>query len=169
MRIGVGIALALALCAADASRAAAEVKEGDRAPELKGVKTGTGKKARIGQFKGRVVVLSFGASWCEPCKKELPALGKLSRKLRAMKSKAVVITINTDDELDVGQKFMRGFDLGCAKAGYDSNQQAVGIYGPKTQPSTYVIDGNGIVRHIHAGYRPGDEDTIAAWVDKLER
>ena len=169
MRTGVAMAVALALWAAQAPQASAEVKEGQRAPELKGVKTGTGKRGRIGQFKGRVVVISFGASWCEPCKKELPALGALSRKLRKMKSSAVVITINTDDELDVGQKFMRSFDLGCAKIGYDSNQQAVGIYGPRTQPSTYVIDQNGIVRYVHAGYRAGDENKISDWIDKLER
>jgi thiol-disulfide isomerase/thioredoxin len=165
---GVGLLVLVLGLGLGAGTAAADVNEGERAPELRGVVTPTGKKARIGKFKGRVVVMTFGASWCPPCKKELPALEKVAKRYFKMKSKAVFIAINTDEEIETGRKFMESFGLDCVKVGYNGDGM-VGIYNPNPQPSTYIIDKNGIVRHIHKGYHPGDENKIADWVDKLDR
>jgi peroxiredoxin len=147
--------------------AAAGVKEGQRAPEFIGVKTNSGKKARLKELRGKVVVISFGASWCKPCKKELPALEKLAARFRKMRANVVFVVVNTDEEEEDGRDFLAGFKLRCVRTAFDPGQQTVGIYDPKPQPSTYILDQNGIVRHVHGGYHDGDENKIAAVVDKL--
>lgn len=147
--------------------AEAGVKEGQRAPEFIGVKTQSGKRARLKELRGKVVVVSFGASWCEPCKKELPALEKIAKRFAKMRANVVFVVVNTDEEEDEGRAFVAGFKLRCVRAAYDPGQQTVGIYDPKPQPSTFIIDANGVVRHVHAGYHDGDEEKIAKVVDGL--
>jgi peroxiredoxin len=145
----------------------AAVSAGQRAPEFIGVKTSSGKRARLKELRGKVVVISFGASWCKPCKKELPALEKLAARFRKMKANVVFVVVNTDEEEEDGREFLAGFKLRCVRTAFDPGQQTVGIYDPKPQPSTYILDQNGIVRHVHAGYKDGDENEIAKVVDGL--
>ena len=72
--------LSFALVALLATPALAGVKQGDRAAEFVQVVDGSGKALSLKRFKDQVVVVTFGASWCEPCKKELPAYEKLAQK-----------------------------------------------------------------------------------------
>ena len=62
------------------SPALAGVKQGDRAAEFVSVVDASGKAVSLKAYKDKVVVITFGASWCEPCKKELPAYEKLAQK-----------------------------------------------------------------------------------------
>ncbi len=160
-----------ALCLAAAllvpSVAEAGVKQGDRAPELTGVKTAEGKQLRLAEHRGKIVVITFGASWCKPCSKELPALQKIAGPIRKEHKDVVFIAVNTDTEGDDGKVFMQQFKLTCVTVGYDPDNSSVRTYDPDPQPSTYVIDRNGIVRHVQASYHPGDEDTIAKVVKEL--
>jgi len=108
-------------------------------------------------------VLTFGASWCKPCKKELPALDKLAIRLEAKERLPVkFIAVNLDDTKAPGQAFMKRLGLRCIWALYDPSGRLGGSYAPPVMPSTYVIGKRGIVRHLHEGYRDGD-------IAKLER
>jgi peroxiredoxin len=160
-------ALCLAATLLVPSVAQAGVKQGDRAPELVEVKTADGKKIQLREHKGKIVVITFGASWCKPCSKELPALQKIAGPIRKAHKDVVFIAVNTDEEADAGLAFMKGMKLTCLTVGYDPGQRSVGIYDPDPQPSTYIIDRNGIVRHVQASYHPGDEDTVARLVKEL--
>ena len=151
-----------------ASTAEAGVKEGDRAPELKGVTWKSGKAMTLSQFKGKVVVLTFGASWCAPCKKELPAFDKLAIDLvRNKKLPVRFVAINVDSELAAGKRFVGGLGLDCIFTGYDPRSKTAVVYGPAAMPTTFIIDKKGIVRHVHKGFRKGDEDRVASLVRKL--
>ena len=143
----------------------AEVEEGDRAAELVAAKDGKGKRVKLKSYRNKIVVLTFGASWCKPCKKELPAWEKLARKYK--KKGIVFLAMNIDKDQAKGKKFMKLAKLKTMRAVYESDGATVESYEPPTMPTTYVIDGRGIVRHRHSGYRGGDEKKLAKELDKL--
>lgn len=161
--LAVGLAALIAVPAASA-----KVRKGDRAAELVQVKTQAGKAVRLKPLKDQVVVITFGASWCAPCKKELPALEKLARKYAG--KNVVFIAVNIDEERKKGEKFMREVGLRAVIQAFDTRKGAVNAYDPPTMPTTYVVR-KGLVRHVHKGYRGGDdrklERVIAAELKKL--
>lgn len=150
-----------------AGPALAKVSEGDRASELKSIRDKRGKKVRLRDHRGKVIVLTFGASWCKPCKKELPAYEKLAKKYKKNGKKVVFIAINIDTERKNADAFIKEAGLETVIVGFDPEGNAVAKYEPGTMPTTYIINGKGIVKKVHAGYDKGDEKDIAAYVDKL--
>lgn len=163
----------LAACAAlsisllvNTTPAWAKVNKGDRAAEFVAVKDQSGRKVKLKSFRNKnVVVLTFGASWCKPCKNELPAWDKLAARY---KNKGVVfLAVNIDKELDKGKSFVAEAKLQSMRALYEPEGTTVEAFDPPTMPTTYVIDTSGIVRAVHAGYRAGDESKLAAELDRL--
>jgi peroxiredoxin len=144
----------------------AKVRSGDRAAELGATKSASGKKMKLKHYRGKVVVLTFGASWCKPCGRELPAYEKLSKKYS--KKDVVFIAVNIDSSKATGKKFVRKAGLKNVVVGFDPNKSSVDTWDPPTMPSTFVIDRKGIVRKVHKGYEPGDEKDIAAAIAKLK-
>lgn len=159
------VALALSLAT---SVAVAGVKEGDRAASIKGGQRASGKPMTLTAMRGKVVVLTFGASWCVPCKKELPALDKIAiRLIKKDRKKVEFIAVNLDDEIKDGKTFIKSLKLDCIKALYDPKGRVGSSWAPPVMPSTYVIDGKGIVRHVHKGYKKGDENKLESVVRSL--
>jgi thiol-disulfide isomerase/thioredoxin len=152
LRLLLSGALVVAL-GAFASPAEAKVRKGDRAASFVSVKNAAGKAVKIKSYKDRVVVLTFGASWCKPCKKELPAFEKLSKKYD--KKNVIFLAVNIDSNLSKGKAFMKKAGIKNVMALYDPKSSTVESYEPPTMPSTFVIK-KGIVKHVHAGYRNGD-------------
>lgn len=160
------IALAAALVFALAGTATAEVKEGERAPEPEGAKLENGKAFKLKAHKGKWVVMTFGGSWCKPCKKELPAWDKLAAKWAG---RVVFVAVNLDNDPAKGKKFMDGLKLKKLTRVYAPEEKtaAADIYSPPKQPSSYVIDPKGIVRELHEGYSNGDEAHLDALLTSL--
>lgn len=142
--------------------AAADVGEGDRAPEPKGAKDGAGKDWTLASLRGGWVVITFGGSWCKPCKKELPAWDRLAGKWAG---KVTFVAINLDHDIAKGKKFMDGLKVKNMVRVYapEDKAPAADIYAPPSQPTSYVIDPRGIVRKLHTSYYSGDEGKM----DKL--
>ncbi|MCP4445781.1 MAG: TlpA family protein disulfide reductase [Myxococcales bacterium] len=137
--------------------------KGDRAAEFVSVKNGEGKKISIKSFKKKVVVLTFGASWCKPCRKELPAYEKLAKKYD--KKKVIFIAVNIDSKVSKGKAFMKKSGVSTMLGVYDPKSSTVESYDPPTMPSTFVIK-KGIVKHVHAGFRKGDTAALKKIIDK---
>ncbi|HUH03551.1 MAG TPA: TlpA disulfide reductase family protein [Kofleriaceae bacterium] len=158
-------ALALGLLLA-APSADAGVRTGERAAELIGVKDTRGRAVNLKAYRGKWVVLTFGASWCKPCKKELPAYEKLARKLEAAGKPVVFIAVNIDSDKKAGKKFMKQAGLKVVRAGYDPAASSAKLYDPPTTPSTFVIGPRGIVRKLHEGFRGGDEHALERYLNE---
>jgi len=156
---------AIAATLAVARPAAAEVSVGDRAAELVQVVDAKGRRLSLKRLRDRVVVITFGASWCEPCKRELPAFEKLARGYEKKAAKVTFLAINIDSDRAKADAFIQKAGLRAVVAGYDPAKSSVDAYDPPKMPTTFVIRG-GVVRHVHAGYSPGDERALAAVVDK---
>ena len=118
------------------------------------------------QFKGKVIYVDFWASWCGPCAKSFPFMNELSRDL---KNKGLqVIGVNMDETLADTQGFLAqypaSFDI--AKAA-DGNEQCAKDFSVQAMPSTYLVDRNGTVRHVHLGFRSGEARELRTLVEQL--
>jgi thiol-disulfide isomerase/thioredoxin len=143
----------------------AEVKKGDHFVELD-AKTAAGKKFRLKDMAGKWVLYTFGASWCEPCRKELPAWDKAAPKLGG---KVLFVAVNINTDADEGRQFMESLKLRHIFSVYmpSEDSAAMKAYDPDRMPSTFVIDPEGVVRLVKYGYHAGDEDKLVQSLTEL--
>jgi len=124
---------------------------------------GDAKKVSLADGAGKVMLVDFWATWCEPCKDSFPHHAQLAEKYAGQ---VVVVAISIDDDpggiADFAKKNGAKFNIG-----WDEGQAISGTYQPPTMPTAYIIDKNGIVRYVHAGFRKGDEVEIDAHVAEL--
>jgi thiol-disulfide isomerase/thioredoxin len=138
--------------------ALAEVKPGQAAPDFDST-TLSQKSLKLSSLRGKVVLLDFWASWCEPCKKELPLLSKLAPRL---KQKGIeIVAVNIDDDRKNAEDFVRQKGIGLTVV-TDGTKQIVGRWEPPKMPSSFVIDKGGVVRAVNGGFEPGDESKLEA-------
>ena len=102
----------------------------------------------LSQFRGKVVVLNFWASWCAPCIQETPALVAMQERMR---SKGVVILgVSIDEDEAAYNRFLKQYGINFVTV-REPNQNVARIYGTSGWPETYIIDRNGIVRRKFIG------------------
>ena len=154
------ILLAAALLLAATTAAHAEVKKGEHFVELD-AKAGNGKAFRLKDMAGKWVLFGFNASWCGPCKKELPALDKIAPKLAG---KMLFVAVNIDSDASDGKQFIDSLKLRRIFPVFmnDENSAAMKAYDPDRMPSLFVIDPKGTVQLVEYGYNKGDEDRLCA-------
>ncbi|MBI5888267.1 MAG: TlpA family protein disulfide reductase [Deltaproteobacteria bacterium] len=124
-----------------------------------------GKTVRLGEFKGKVVFLDFWASWCSPCKQELP---ELNRFINGVKDRdVVVLAVNIDKRRPRAEEFLIGMGNISKRliVLLDMDAKAVASYGAAAMPTSYIIDRQGIVRHVHFGYNESDP---AKWSEEID-
>jgi thiol-disulfide isomerase/thioredoxin len=117
---------------------------------------------------GKWVLYTFGASWCEPCRKELPAWDKIATKLAG---KVLFVSVNINNDIEEGKQFMQSLKLRHIFPVFlpDEDSPAMKAYDPAHMPSTFVIDPEGTVRIVRYGYKPGEEDKLAAELTELTK
>ena len=154
---------ALALCATLSALAAepkAGPKTGEVPPALLG-KDRNGDLVDLAQHRGKVVVVTFWASWCGPCRKELPGLDALQK--HAGDKILKVIAVNVEDSAEDYRLMMRQMkDYTIALTRDRSGGIAEG-YGVKAYPNLWIIDPQGKVAAHHVGY---GEDSLEALVNQ---
>jgi peroxiredoxin len=155
--------LALALLA---PAVAPPAKPGDRAPEFE-LPTLDGKRVKLSSLRGQIVVVDFWASWCAPCKKELPALDALARRYAEAKQPVVFLAVGIDKERANAEKQLRASKVAHMTVLLDPDGKVARAYDIPTMPTSLVIDGRGLVHKVHAGYASGDEKKLAAEIDAL--
>ena len=133
------------------------LKVGDRLAELDVAVDANGKPFKLKAFKGKWILVTVGADWCKPCAKELPTWDKLAGEL---KGKVVFVAVDIDDDIEVGKHFHDKLKLRhMVRAYMPSDKSGVaGNYGSDHMPSTFVADGQGIVRLVREGFEAGDAD-----------
>lgn len=140
---------------------------GQAAPEITATEvTGEGP-ATLKDASGRVVIVDFWATFCEPCKKSFP---KYQELMDQFGGDLVVIAVSVDDPEDVKEDQIKEFASATGvkfKIVWDKDKNAVKTYAPPKMPTSYVIDKSGVVKHIHAGYESGEEAKIGDEVRAL--
>jgi peroxiredoxin len=128
------------------------------------LRTLEGPNLRLQEQRGRVVLVNFWATWCAPCRQEMPHLNRLYDKYRA--SGFVLLGVNVDDD-------SRNAASVAAKLGVkfpvllDSDKKVSRLYDLNSMPATVLIDRDGRVRWYHRGYREGYEDTYDKQIREL--
>ncbi len=124
---------------------------GDRAAELDTAVDAGGKPVKLASYRGRWVVITIGAAWCDPCKAELPVWDKLAAELAG---RAVFIALDIDDDVADGKAFHAELGLARIVRVYlpQDRSSMVERYGARKMPSTFVIDPGGIVRYVQPGF-----------------
>jgi peroxiredoxin len=141
----------LAFALAPVSQMTAEPVAPAPAPAWK-LKDVDGKTVTSDQFKGKVVVLDFWATWCGPCKSEIPGYIGLQKKYAA--DGLVIIGVSMDQSgPDVVKKFIKDYGVTYQVVMYDDD--VVAAYGnPDAIPTTFIIDRDGMIRDRKQGSRP---------------
>jgi|SRR6267154_3361851 len=125
-----------------------------------------GTNLRLKEQRGQVVMLNFWATWCVPCRQEMPHLNRLYEKYRA--SGFVLFGVNVDE--DVGNAAGTSSRLGLQfPVLLDTDKKVSRLYDLGTMPSTVLIDRDGRVRYVHLGYRDGYEQTYENQIRELLR
>lgn len=171
--IGVGslaFALGLPACGSLGSGAHGASDEshplvGSTAPAFELASADGKHKVELTSHAGKVVVVDFWATWCNPCHESFPAYQRLSEKFG---DKLVVIGVSVDDEPSGIPKFAKETGAKFALV-WDDGQVTSKSYQPPTMPTAFVIDPSGVVRFVHSGFHPGDEQALEAEISSLTK
>ena len=117
-------------------------------------------------LRGKVVLVDFWGTFCEPCKKSFPKLQDLNTKYGASGLQIVGIS---EDEADDKDKIPTFADTYGAKfaLGWDEDKSIARAYKPETMPSSFIIDKKGVIRYAHVGYHDGEEVEIEKEIQEL--
>ena len=151
--------LALAGCATGGAAAGGGGghQVGAPAPEIR-VESMGGKALGLGDFRGKVVLLDVWASWCGPCKQELPMLDDMAKRLRG--DGVEVLAVSIDQERANVVKFLRARSRWSLTIAHDPKGEIADRLAPEKMPTSYVIDRAGIIRYVNSGFEPGDAAEI---------
>ncbi|MGC3980282.1 MAG: TlpA disulfide reductase family protein [Steroidobacteraceae bacterium] len=108
----------------------------------------------LAKLKGQVVMLNFWASWCGPCRTEMPLMDQIYKKYSA--AGFVLLGVNVDTDSTDAQKFLSQVPVSFPIA-FDRDNKVSKLYDVSAMPSTVFIDRKGNVRALHRGYKAGDE------------
>jgi thiol-disulfide isomerase/thioredoxin len=125
-----------------------------------------GKQVSLEQFKGQVVMINFWASWCGPCRQEMPILEKLYGKYKPMGFTMIGVNVEPDSQLAVN--WLKDTPVTFPIL-FDTKSQVSKLYKVAGMPSTVIVDRKGNLRWLHRGYKPGDENEYLDQVRALVR
>jgi len=132
--------------------------EGQEAPDF-ALKTMDQSNLRLSEFRGQVVLLNFWASWCGACRQAMPAFNRIYDKYQ--RAGLVMLSINLDDEATRAQHMAKSLKIPYPVL-LDEHKAVSRLYQVATMPLTVLIDREGVVRYVQAGFNAGDERKFVA-------
>jgi thiol-disulfide isomerase/thioredoxin len=151
----------LVLCYAAAAAQAGAPQAGDSPPSYVG-KNLDGDKVELGKYAGKAVVISFWATWCPYCLKELPVMHGIQK---AAKGRVHVIAINTEDR-DTFRRVTRALRQLDIEMAYDPDEEAQKAFGVSGIPHMVVIGRDGKIVRVFRGYDESSLPDIAAAINR---
>jgi peroxiredoxin len=114
-----------------------------------------GQDVSLSQYKGNVVMINFWASWCGPCRQEMPLLESIYKKYNKMGF--TMIGVNVEPDSNAANEWLKATPVSFPIL-YDRDSKVSKLYDVAGMPSTVIIDRSGKLRVLHRGYKPGDEN-----------
>ena len=122
------------------------------------------RKVSLDEFRGKVVVLNFWATWCPPCIEEMPSLVQMQQR---MKSKGVeVVAVSVDADQSTYQSFLKAHNITLLTV-RDPDKKSNNLYGTFKFPETYIIDRQGVLRRKFIGAIDWGTPEIVDYLAKL--
>lgn len=136
---------------------------GDKAPNFTVIDE-AGSRVDLSSFLGKPVIVNFWATWCPPCREELPAFDKIASERSDVQFMMVDLTDGRRETVDRAKDFVKS-------AGYkfpvffDVEYQGALAYGIRAIPTTVVVDANGEIEELHIGGL--NEATLRGYVERV--
>lgn len=143
----------------------AHAAEPSPAPDFT-LKSETGENIRLSEQRGKVVMLNFWASWCGPCRQEMPLLDGIYKK--HMKMGFVLLGINVEEDTTDAKKMLKALGVTFPIL-FDTDNKLSNLYNLDAMPTSVMIDKKGQIRYIDRGYSAGDEEKYRAQIMELIR
>ena len=148
-----------------ASSLASSGMEGQPAPDF-ALKSASGENMRLSEYRGDVVMINFWATWCGPCRQEMPLLDELYTRYQRVGFN--LLGVNIDDDSAGAMKMIQELGVNFPVL-FDSRKEVSKLYEVEAMPTTVLLDREGRVRHVHHGYKPGYEEKYLEEIRSLLR
>lgn len=155
--------LLLALIAA--SSLASSGLTGQPAPDF-ALKSSTGENLRLSEYRGDVVMINFWATWCGPCRQEMPLLDELYSRYQRVGFSLLGINIDDDSRRAIDMASELGVSFPVL---FDAGKDVSRLYAVEAMPATVLVDREGNVRNVYHGYKPGYEQKYLDEIRSLLR
>ena len=139
--------------------------EGQQAPDF-ALKSSTGENMRLSEYRGDVVMINFWATWCGPCRQEMPLLDDLYARYQRVGFN--LLGVNIDDDSSRAMKMVNELGVNFPVL-FDARKEVSRLYEVEAMPVTVLVDREGTVRHVHHGYKPGYEQKYLDQIRSLLR
>jgi thiol-disulfide isomerase/thioredoxin len=125
-----------------------------------------GKPISLDSLKGQVVMINFWASWCGPCREEMPILEKLYSKYKPMGFTMIGVNVEPDSKL--AAEWLKATPVTFPIL-FDTKSEVSKLYQVSSMPSTVIVDRKGNLRWMHRGYKAGAENEYLDQIRALVR
>jgi peroxiredoxin len=126
-----------------------------------------GKTVALADLKGQVVMVNFWATWCQPCRQEMPHLEALYKKYNSLGF--TLLGVNVEDNPEGAKKWLAENGPVTFPVLLDPKNEVSKLYKVVAMPSTVLVARDGTMRFIHHGYKPGYEGEYQTQVRALLR
>ncbi len=147
------------------STLAASSLQGQVAPDFV-LRSSTGENLRLSEYRGDVVLINFWATWCGPCRQEMPLLDDLYGRYQRVGFNLLGVNIDEDSRRAMQMVQELGVNFPVL---FDEHKEVSKLYEVEAMPVTILVDREGIVRHVHHGYKPGYEEKYLTEIRSLLR
>jgi len=130
------------------------------------LKSRSGENIKLSELRGKVVMINFWASWCGPCRQEMPLLEQLYQRYQPLGF--TLLGINVEEDPSAAEKMLRDIPVSFPIL-FDKTNAVSKLYQVSAMPSTFLVDRSGNVRYLHKGYLPGYEDDYQRQIRELIR
>jgi len=148
-----------------ASSLASGSLEGQAAPDF-ALKSSTGENLRLSEYRGDVVMINFWATWCGPCRQEMPLLDELYSRYNRVGFN--LLGVNIDDDSRRAMQMVEELGVNFPVL-FDARKEVSKLYEVEAMPVTVIVDRQGTVRFVHHGYKPGYEEKYLDQIRSLLR
>lgn len=130
------------------------------------LKSRSGENVRLEDLRGQVVMLNFWASWCGPCRQEMPLMDELYEQYKDLGF--TILAVNVDENREDALRFLDKVPVSYPIL-YDPESRVSERYEVQAMPTTVMIDRDGNARYLHHGYQAGYEEDYERQIRELVR
>ena len=150
---GIGVVLIGAIAASLWNRSPQPTESrpevGYLAPDFAVVDLDSGKTIHLSELRGQPVLLNFWATWCPPCRQEMPDLDRIAKDF-AGKAHVLAVGADPQETAETFRNFRQSLGLSLP-VGVDSSGEAARLYGARAIPTSFFIDARGVIRSTRLG------------------